>query len=509
MLFFNKNANESIEYKVLEEYKNNIDSLISSDNYISKKDYIHFYDANKETVEKLVMMNNESVLQTWCKNNKTDYTSLKALMNFYTNTETLINNHNSKFIEKHLMTDSQYLDKILQKDDPNIKLDEEQRKVVLSDEDYTLVIAGAGAGKTTTIEAKVKYLIDKKNIDPSKILIISFTRKATKELQDRCKKLGLPVVISTFHSIANTIIKDSEDEKHNIAMGDVMFTSIKKFLLENTNDESFVKKILLFFASYLQVPQGEDNLALLINELNKNDCTTMRADIAKTIEDFQKRQETNRRTIKDEKVRSAEECRIANFLFINGIDYEYEPIYQYGFKDTIKPYCPDFLIKQFDKEIYLEHFGISEDGKNPRFSSEELESYKKHVNDKIILHKQHGTKLIYTFSKYNDERDTITHLKEELQKVGISFEYKNSKEIYKTIIQNIEDKYFNKFIQLVCVFISRFKTNNFTPSKFDEWKVSLKDERTKLFVSICYQCYLAYMAELKNTNSIDFEDMLN
>ena len=509
MLFFNKNENKSIEYKVLEEYKNNIDSLISSDNYISKKDYIHFYDGNKEIVEKLVMMNNESVLQTWCKNNKTDYTSLKALMNFYTNTETLINNHNSEFIEKHLMTDSQYLDEILQKDDPNINLDEEQRKVVLSDEDYTLVIAGAGAGKTTTIEAKVKYLIDKKNIDPSKILIISFTRKATKELQDRCKKLGLPVVISTFHSIANTIIKDSEDEKHNIATGDVMFTSIKKFLLENTNDESFVKKILLFFASYLQVPQGEDNLALLINELNKNDCTTMRADIAKTIEDFQKRQETNRRTIKDEKVRSAEECRIANFLFINGIDYEYEPIYQYGFKDTIKPYCPDFLIKQFDKEIYLEHFGISEDGKNPRFSSEELESYKKHVNDKIILHKQHGTKLIYTFSKYNDGRDTITHLKEELQKAGISFEYKNSKEIYKAIIQNIEDKYFNKFIQLVCVFISRFKTNNFTPSKFDEWKVSLKDERTKLFISICYQCYLAYMTELKNTNSIDFEDMIN
>ena len=161
----------------------------------------------------------------------------------------------------------------------------------------------------------------------------------------------------------------------------------------------------------MQAPQGEDNLDLLINELNKNDCSTMKSDIAKTIEDFKKKQETNRRTIKDEKVRSAEECRIANFLFINGIDYDYEPIYKYGFKDTIKPYCPDFLIKQFDKEIYLEHFGISEDGKNPRFSEEELETYKKHVNDKILLHKQHGTKLIYTFSKYKDGRDTITHLK--------------------------------------------------------------------------------------------------
>ena len=509
MLFFNKNTNESIEYKVLAEYKKNIDMLLSSDDYISRKEYIHFFDADKEICDKLIMMDNESVLSSWCKNNKTDYNQLKSLIDYYNETVNNIDKHNQQYLNNHLILDKDYLDTILFKDDPNISLDEEQRKVVLSDEDYTLVIAGAGAGKTTTIEAKVKYLIDKQGVDPNRILIVSFTRKATKELQDRCNKLGLSVNISTFHSIANTIIKGSEDEKHSIATGDVMFTSIKKFLLENTNDETFVKKILLFFASYLQVPQGEENLALLMNELNKNDCSTMKADIAKTIEDFQKKQETNRRTIKDEKVRSAEECRIANFLFINGIDYEYEPIYKYGFKDTIKPYCPDFVIRQFDKEIYLEHFGISEDGKNGRFTPEELEMYKKHVNDKILLHKQHGTKLIYTFSKYNDGRDTITHLKEELQKAGISFEFKNSKEIYKAIIQNIEDKYFNKFIQLVCVFISRFKTNNFTPSKFDEWKVSLNDERTKLFINICYQCYLAYMTELKNTNSIDFEDMIN
>ena len=41
-------------------------------------------------------------------------------------------------------------------------------------------------------------------------------------------------------------------------------------------------------------------------------------------------------------------------------------------------------------------------------SSEELEQYKKHVNDKFYLHKKHGTKLIYTFSKYNDGKDLIT-----------------------------------------------------------------------------------------------------
>ena len=506
---FFKTKNNCNEYNELLKYKTNISNLLELDKYISRKEYFSFINDNEEIYNKLITLEKEEVLKQWCKKNKVKYQRIIELLNFYENTKQNIDLHNDDFINRHLDLDKQYLDELLINDDPNIKLDNNQRKVVLSDEDYTLVIAGAGAGKTTTIEAKVKYLIDKQNIDPSRILIISFTRKATNELKNRCKKLGLSVNIATFHGLANTILNNNESEKHNIAIDGVMFLSIKKYLLENANDEMFVKKILLFFASYLQIPQGEENLSLLLNELSKNAFTTMKSDILKTIEDYKQNQEKKKITIKNEKVKSIEECRIANFLFINGIDYEYEPVYKYGFEDSLKLYCPDFIIRQYDKEIYLEHFGISEDGKNSRFTAEELELYRKHVNDKILLHKKHGTKLIYTFSKYNDGKDTISHLKEELQKAGISFDYRNSKEIYKILVQNIEDKYFNKFIQLICVFITRFKTNNFNLSKFDEWKVSLKDERSKLFINICYQCYLAYTNDLKNNNSIDFEDMIN
>ena len=173
-MFF-QNKNNVIEYKDLEKYKNDIELLLSEDKYISRKEYIQLYNANKELYDKLILMDKESVLKSWCKNNKTSYLKLKELIDYYINTESNVNSHNNDFVEKHLQSEKQYLDNILNKDNPNIKLDEEQRKVVLSDEDYTLVIAGAGAGKTTTIEAKVKYLIDKKNIDPNRILIISFT----------------------------------------------------------------------------------------------------------------------------------------------------------------------------------------------------------------------------------------------------------------------------------------------------------------------------------------------
>ena len=55
-----------------------------------------------------------------------------------------------------------------------------------------------------------------------------------------------------------------------------------------------------------------------------------------------------------------EEVRIANFLYMYQIEYEYEPIYQYPILDANKPYTPDFRIKQGNKISYIEHFGITE-----------------------------------------------------------------------------------------------------------------------------------------------------
>ena len=81
--------------------------------------------------------------------------------------------------------DKDYLDSILKESDPIIKLDDDQRRVVLTDEDYCLVVAGAGAGKTTTVAAKVRYLVEKQGVDPKQILVISFTNKAVNELRER------------------------------------------------------------------------------------------------------------------------------------------------------------------------------------------------------------------------------------------------------------------------------------------------------------------------------------
>ncbi|MFN3947547.1 MAG: UvrD-helicase domain-containing protein, partial [Aquificaceae bacterium] len=73
-----------------------------------------------------------------------------------------------------------------------------------------LVIAGAGSGKTKTLAHKVEFLVKDKGIDPSKILAITFTNKAGKEIKERVKRVAnvdLPWS-GTFHSVALRLLKE-------------------------------------------------------------------------------------------------------------------------------------------------------------------------------------------------------------------------------------------------------------------------------------------------------------
>ena len=63
-------------------------------------------------------------------------------------------------------------------------LNEKQREAVLSEHPRTLVLAGAGAGKTATIIKKIQYLIFEKGVRSSKILAITFTKDAANEMID-------------------------------------------------------------------------------------------------------------------------------------------------------------------------------------------------------------------------------------------------------------------------------------------------------------------------------------
>ncbi len=123
--------------------------------------------------------------EDFCTRNGISERDVHFAMDLYTNADAYMEKHNEEYIAQAMENEKEYLDHVLKAVDPAVVLDEDQRKVVLTDEDYCLVIAGAGAGKTTTVAAKVKYLVDKKGVKPSQILVVSFTNKAVKELKEK------------------------------------------------------------------------------------------------------------------------------------------------------------------------------------------------------------------------------------------------------------------------------------------------------------------------------------
>lgn len=63
--------------------------------------------------------------------------------------------------------------------------------------------------------AKVKYPVEKQQVDPKQILIISFTNKAVNELRDKINKdLNVDCPIATFHSTGNAILHKNNPEKN-------------------------------------------------------------------------------------------------------------------------------------------------------------------------------------------------------------------------------------------------------------------------------------------------------
>lgn len=107
-----------------------------------------------------------------------------------------------------------YFDNMFKDIDENVILDSEQREAIIDESSNQIIIAGAGAGKTTTMVGKVKYLFEIKKVLPEEILIISFTNKAVNELKERINKdFNINAKITTFHKLGYEIIKESNEEK--------------------------------------------------------------------------------------------------------------------------------------------------------------------------------------------------------------------------------------------------------------------------------------------------------
>ena len=258
-------------------------------------------------------------------------------------------------------------------------LNKQQKAAVTAEDKRVIVIAGAGSGKTQTLLQKILYLINEKNVKPSEILAITFTKNAANEMIDRLilsidfdghykdilqnKKLSEStkhthrrkqivktgwirnLTIRTFHSLCYSILRTYgvsefdnkfkiitdtghlDEEMSSITASETTYTALHKVLIDCCSEKDYLIELKRYVLDYLvdklHLPQRS---ALALSSDNKIYTS-----------------------LNGTKVRSKSEQYIADWLYRHNIKFVYEP--KVTFQE--KEFYPDFFIP--DANLYIEH----------------------------------------------------------------------------------------------------------------------------------------------------------
>ncbi|MDD5980322.1 MAG: UvrD-helicase domain-containing protein, partial [bacterium] len=434
-----------------------------------------------------------------------------------------IDEYNNNVLEKKYIEYYDYFLNMYKNIDDKIKLDKDQIKAILAEEDYSLIIAGAGTGKTTTVTSLVKYLVDIKHIEPEKIVVISYTKKATQELEKRIQlDFNIPASITTFHSLGMMYIRKIFSDRKCLIVDE---NYRRKIFMEYFEDKLFkdknkIKEILDIFP----MPDNKNEMFTDFFKENYNeyeDYETLfkayKKDKRNKIVDL--KQEVDSRidkllnnddcilTINHEIVKSKGEALIANFLYCNNIPYKYEKVYKDIMEDR-RIYKPDFTLDLGGDEVYLEYFGLSD------YKANELSRYNKIRKIKEDYHKTHHTRFISLGCDKN--KNIITELKNHLINMGFKLVPKSYEEIFDRLLDNKKSSLVYGFRDFMYNNIEVIKTsinrqnylkivNNYINTLKDNDKIIA--EKQFYYIN---DFYLYYQKKLYGGNSykFDFSDMI-
>jgi len=371
----------------------------------------------------------------------------------------------------------------------------EQREAVVTDEDATLVLAGAGSGKTSVIVAKAAYLIRRGIRKPEEILLMAFGKGAAAEMATRIEeRAGAKVDALTFHALGYGIIREVERGTPALAAhasDDAQFAGLlRDILLKDIAAKSDLAALLLKWFSELYWPYRSE------------------WDFKTRDEYFQYVEAHELRTLQGELVKSFEEWEIANWLFLNGIAYEYEPDYEHELPgNDRKAYTPDFRLTE--SGVYIEHFGVRKtrgpDGQERLTTAPHVDrkSYLEGMAWRRKVHEDHETTLIETFS-YERVEGRLTEALEEKLAPYVQPDPIPSDRVFD---QLSEMGQVDAFTQVLATFLRHFKSSGTSIEHCEARAAKAQDPvRGRAFLRLFAPVLEAYQDRLGDR--IDFEDMI-
>ena len=361
-------------------------------------------------------------------------------------------------------------------------LTNEQAESVATDENVTLVLAGAGTGKTSVIVGKVAHLVRNEGVSPHEVLVLAFNKKAVAEISVRLAGDLSAANVHTFHGFGYRIIADVEKGKPTLAEEFELPDTLKDILNELLDDPEHSDATANFIASY----HGAYESAFDFHTQDEYNAYIHSVEL---------------RTLSGVRVKSFEELEIANYLTKHGVKFCYERPYEVCTQTReYRQYRPDFYLHDYD--IYIEHHALDERGNPPRG----WKGYKERVEWHRRTHEKYDTKLIETYSWQHREGILLDKLGEQLEGAGARLERVSQREL----VLGLARKLIEWLARLMAKFLNHAKTNGLSP---EELRARASKQgtlwRNEAFLRVFEQVRARYEQRLRAEKKLDFHDLIN
>ncbi|MDV3244799.1 MAG: UvrD-helicase domain-containing protein [Nitrososphaerales archaeon] len=372
--------------------------------------------------------------------------------------------------------------------------DREQIEAIVKKDSYNLVIAAAGSGKTRTLTARIAFMI-KCGVAAEGILALAYTNPAEDEMRNRLKsEYGIQDAnVRTFHSLGRELAKLSHSFRTGVA--------------DITRQQDFIRD------SVKRLQSNREFGILLLNFALETTSHERTAKDFTTPEDYYlylRRQKYI--TLQAREVKSVAERDIANFFFLNGVEFAYEtPATWADRSDRYRQYQPDFYLPEYG--IWMEHWAVDRQGRVPDWfpvvrSGDASTRYKEGMEWKRGQFKKHGRRLIETYGYQWQEGTLIPELKRQLEENRVEFRELPMQEILDRIQRTMPRT--DPLQELMFSFISKAKTNGLAVSDV-RFRLSQGSwtRKQRAFASMMIQIWQEYESVLEQNDMIDFSDMIN
>lgn len=366
----------------------------------------------------------------------------------------------------------------------SVPLTDEQAGAVATDEDVTLVLAGAGTGKTAVIIGKVAHLILNQSVSPREILVVAFNKQAAAGIRERLPRELKGATVKTFHAFGRRVIADCG------VAPDISILAEDEYKFGNAIDD--------ILNELLEDPQQSDEVLKFI--LYNRAPWRSTFDFSTEAEYDAYVQSVELRTLSEDKVKSLEELTIANYLTEQGVQFRYEAPYPLQTATQHhRQYRPDFYLPVHD--IYIEHFALDAQGRPPPG----WQGYAEGAQWKRDVHTQNGTTLIETCSWQHEQDCLLSDLHDRLEELGVRFEPVPRA----TLIEKLGEQKLSWLAELLATFLNHVRNSNLPSDTLRKRARARGDHRRNLrFLKVFKRVQLRYEQMLAEQKALDFHDLI-